>query len=220
MVGFFSCAVAEFGLPSRVRSDHGYENASVALVMNLLRGLQHHAHITGRSVHNQRIERLWRDVHKEVTEVIYRELYSLEDEGVLNPDTALHKSILQTVYVPVLQSRLDRFRDAWNSHRLRSENNRSPTQIWRDGMLASQGSGHTATDEVFGGPTGDLHQRVVAELRELVGEQAGAAAANVTAVTSQRCGLSDVQHMQLLRIVERRDMSPSDQCREAISLLQ
>ena len=35
---------------------------------------------------------------------------------------------------------------AWNSHRLRSESNRSPTQIWRDGMLASQGSGHTATD--------------------------------------------------------------------------
>ena len=123
--------------------DHGYENASVALVMNLIRGLQHHAHITGRSVHNQHIERLWRDVHKEV---MYRELYRLEDEGVLNPDTPLHKSILQTVYVLVLQSRLDRFRDAWNSHRLRSESNRSPTQIWRDGMLASQGSGHTATD--------------------------------------------------------------------------
>ena len=43
-------------------------------------------------------------------------------------------------------------------------------------MLASQDSGHTATEEVFGGPTGDLHQRVVAQLRELVGEQAGAAA--------------------------------------------
>ena len=90
VVGVFSGAILEFGLPSRVRSDHGYENASVALVMNLIRGLQHHAHITGRSVHNQRIERLWRDVHKEVTEVIYRELYRLEDEGVLNPDTPLH----------------------------------------------------------------------------------------------------------------------------------
>ena len=67
VVGFFSGAVAGFGLPCRVHS--GYENASVALVMNLIRGLQHHAHMTGRSVHNQRIERLWRDVHKEVTEV-------------------------------------------------------------------------------------------------------------------------------------------------------
>ena len=212
--------MSEFGLPSRVRSDHGYENASVALVMNLLRGLQHHAHITGRSVHNQRIERLWRDVHKEVTEVIYRELYSLEDEGVLNPDTPLHKSIIQTVYIPVLQSRLDRFRGAWNSHRLSSESNRTPTQIWRDGMLANQDSGHTATEEVFSGPTGDLHQRVVAQLRELIGEQAEAAADNVTPVTSQRYGLSDAQHTQLLRIVERRNMSPSDQCRQVISLLQ
>ena len=83
-------------------------------------------------------------------------------------------------------------------------------------MLASQGSGHTATEEVFGGPMADLHQRVVAQLRELVGEQAGAA--NVTAVTSQRYGLSDAQHTQLLRIVERRNMSPSDQCRKVISL--
>ena len=54
-------------------------------------------------------------------------------------------------------------------------------------MLVSQGYGHTVT-EVFDGPMADLHQRVVAQLRELVGEQAGAA--NVTAVTSQRYGLS------------------------------
>ena len=108
-------------------------------------------------------------------------------------------------------------------------------------MLASQGSGHTATDPDLerrhasepglcthshrGGvrwtdgrppPT----SRMLAQLRELVGEQAGAAAANVTADTSQRYGLSDAQHTQLLRIVERRNMSPSDQCREVISLLQ
>ena len=61
---------------------------------------------------------------------------------------------------------------------------------------------------------------MLAQLRELVGEQAGAAAANVTADTSQQYGLSDAQHTQLLRIVERRNMSPSDQCREVISLLQ
>ena len=60
--------------------------------------------------------------------------------------TRLYTRASSRLYVPVLQSRLDRFRDAWNSHRLRSESNRSPTQIWRDGMLASQGSGHTATD--------------------------------------------------------------------------
>ena len=60
--------------------------------------------------------------------------------------TSLCTRASSRLYVPVLQSRLDRFRDAWNSHRLRSESNRSLTQMWRDGMLASQGSGHTATD--------------------------------------------------------------------------
>ena len=57
----------------------------MALVMNIIRGLQHN--VTGQSVHNQRIERLWRDVHKDVTQLIYMELYSLEDEGVLDADT-------------------------------------------------------------------------------------------------------------------------------------
>ena len=78
VVQFFASAVSEFGLPSRVRSDHGMENSLVALLMNIIRGLSHGAHMTGRSVHNQRIERLWRDVHKDVTENIYTQLYALE----------------------------------------------------------------------------------------------------------------------------------------------
>ena len=50
----FLFAVSNFGLPSRVRCDKGGENVKVSEFM-----LNHP--ITGRSVHNQRIERLWRD---------------------------------------------------------------------------------------------------------------------------------------------------------------
>ena len=60
----FLSAVEEFGLPSRVRSDRGGENVRVAdfMLSHPGRGPGGGLFITGRSVHNTRIKRLWRDV--------------------------------------------------------------------------------------------------------------------------------------------------------------
>lgn len=146
----FLKATCIYALPSRVRSDRGGENVLVALFMHLVQGPEQRGFITGQSVHNQRIERLWRDVFLHVLENFYHMFYSLEDSEVLNPDDDVHRLSLHIVYLPEIQKRLEQFRQAWNPHPLRTENNHTPTQLWTEGMLKSIATDSTAVNNVFG----------------------------------------------------------------------
>lgn len=159
VIPYFALAVAEYGVPSRVRSDHGYENYFVALLMNSLRGLGRGSHITGKSVHNQRIERLWVDVYTQVVDYFYREFYNLEEQGLLNIEDDYHMFALHKVYSRSINERLKCFQTAWNSHTLRTVN-KTPRQMWISGMLSNIDSGHTATEEVFNEHE-DLYNRVL-----------------------------------------------------------
>ncbi|XP_056432653.1 uncharacterized protein LOC130371051 [Gadus chalcogrammus] len=126
----FLGAVRQYGVPSRVRSDKGRENFEVAYYMVDNCGPNRNSHITGRSVHNQRIERLWRDVYTQVLDLFHTLFHEMEASWMLNPDSEIHLFALHWVFLSLVQSHLRHFQDAWNFHSLRTENSQSPYQLW------------------------------------------------------------------------------------------
>ena len=88
----FFAGVETFGLPSRVRSDKDGENVSISRYMlnHPERGPGRGTMITGRSVHNQRIERLWRDLYVGCVAPFYGLLDACDDRDIFS----LHYSVL------------------------------------------------------------------------------------------------------------------------------
>lgn len=142
----FVQAVQQFGLPSRVRSDLGMENVEVSRFMLQNRGTGRGSMLTGRSVHNQRIERFWRDVFQGCTFLFYFLFRNLERCSLLNSTSETDLFCLHYVYIPRINDALAQFCEGYRNHRIRTAGNRTPLQLWISGMIL--GTDLTSLDDL------------------------------------------------------------------------
>lgn len=130
----FLKGVQEYGTPSRVRSDKGLENVLIADYMIGKQGENRGSMLTGKSTHNQRIERLWRDVYNGVLSFFYELFYYMEEVEILDPLNEHHLCSLHYVYLPKINEKLQIWREAWANHRMRTTKT-SPLKLWVSGQM-------------------------------------------------------------------------------------
>ena len=142
----FQEAVDRYGLPIRVQGDTGGENLGIKRYMTQARGANRGSFIEGKSVHNSRTERLWRDVFYSVCQTYYSLFYYMEGQGLLNIEDERALLAFHITFKCRINDCLREFSEAYNNHSMRSENNWTPLQMWTNNMVRQENAHLTEVD--------------------------------------------------------------------------
>lgn len=134
LLDLFKGGVRRCGLSSQTRSDHGLENVEVARFMMEQRGLGRGSMLTGRSVHNVRVERLHRDVYIGALSHFASIFHNLENSGFLNTDNDAHVYALHFIFIPRINRALKEFTNQRNCHPVSTAQSYSPEQLFISGL--------------------------------------------------------------------------------------
>ena len=134
----FRRGVEEYGLPYKVRTDLGGENVDVWRYMIEQHGSNTRHVIVGSSTHNERIERLWRDVHRCVLKPFADKFRDLEENELLDPLNETDLYCLHYIFLPRIEKCVHLFQEAWNNHQLSTEANATPLQLFTAGLIAAE----------------------------------------------------------------------------------
>lgn len=62
----------------------------------------------------------------------------MESNDLLNIDDELHMFCLNYVFQKRIDVAIQKFKDAWNNHPLSTESNKSPNQLWVQGIATAR----------------------------------------------------------------------------------
>ena len=96
----FMEACERFRVPSHICTDHGTKNVAVAKAILEIKGAETNLVLTWRSLHSQRIERLWVDFGAQVIHYFRDVFHHLENRRNLDPVNELHLFALHFAFLP------------------------------------------------------------------------------------------------------------------------
>ena len=86
------------------------------------RGFNRRSKTAGLSVHNQWIERLWREVFIEVGQFYYTLFYQMEENGILESTSIIDLFCLDYIFLSRINNQLNLLVKARNNHAVRTTN--------------------------------------------------------------------------------------------------
>ena len=90
--------------------------------------------ITGPYTHNQKIERLWRDVFDGVIGFSYELFSFMEENAILDSFNEVDIASLHFTFIPLINEKLHAWRHAWWKPRVRTIKT-SPLRLWVAGQI-------------------------------------------------------------------------------------